>query len=78
MKYRDIITGEETEIWTIRKNPTKYELMQAAIRISAEEWQVRNAEKRLSYPQLLHDTRIFEKYAKKYGLQRELREKGII
>lgn len=78
MKYRDIITGEETEIWTIRKNPTKYELMQAAIRISAEEWQARNAEKRLSYPQLLHDTRIFEKYAKKYGLQRELREKGII
>lgn len=78
MQYKDIITGEEFTIWTVRKNPTKYELMQSAIRISAENWQTRNEEKPLNYPQLLHDVRIFEKYAKKYGLQRELREKGII
>ena len=76
--YKDIITGEEFTIWAVRKNPSKYELMQAAIRISAEKWQERNAGKPLNYPQLLHDTRIFEKYAKKYGLQREFREKGII
>lgn len=78
MKYKDIITGEEKSLLTVRKNSTKYELMQEVVRKSAQEWQERTAEKRLSYPQLLHDTRIFEKYAKKYGLQRELREKGII
>ena len=78
MKYKDIISGEEKQILTVRKNATKYELMQAAIRETAQEWQERTAENRLSYPQLLHDVRIFEKYAKKYGLQRELREQGII
>ena len=78
MKYRDIITGEEMQILTTRKNASKYELMQAAIRQSAQEWQMRTAEKTLSYAELLHDIRIFEKYAKKYGLQRELRENGII
>lgn len=78
MKYKDIITGEEMTVWTARKNATKYELMQAAIRETAQEWQEKTAEKRLSYAELLHDIRIFEKYAKKYGLQREFRENGII
>ena len=78
MLYKDIITGEEKQILTVRKNATKYELMQAAIRETAQEWQERTAEKRLSYAELLHDIRIFEKYAKKYGLQREFRENGII
>jgi hypothetical protein len=78
MKYNDIITGEEKTILTVRKNASKYELMQAAVRESAQEWQARTAEKSLSYAELLHDTRIFEKYAKKYGLQREFRENGII
>lgn len=78
MKYKDIITGEEMQILTTRKNASKYELMQAAIRQSALEWQSRTTEKNLSYAELLHDIRIFEKYAKKYGLQRELRENGII
>ena len=78
MLYKDIITGEEKQILTMRKNATNYELMQAAIRETAQEWQERTAEKRLSYSELLHDIRIFEKYAKKYGLQRELREQGII
>ena len=78
MKYKDIITGEEKTILTARKNASKYEFMQAAIRESAQEWQNKTAEKRLSYAELLHDTRIFEKYAKKYGLQREFRENGII
>ena len=78
MKYKDIITGEEMTILTVRKNASKYELMQAAIRQTAQEWQARTAEQKLSYAELLHDIRIFEKYAKKYGLQRELRENGII
>ena len=78
MIYKDIITGEEKQILTVRKNATNYELMQAAIRETAQEWQERTAEKRSSYAELLHDIRIFEKYAKKYGLQRELREQGII
>ena len=78
MRYKDIITGEEMQILTARKNASKYELMQAAVRQSAQEWQMRTAEKTLSYAELLHDIRIFEKYAKKYGLQRELRENGII
>lgn len=78
MKYKDIITGETKQILTVRKNATKYELMQAAIRETAKNWQERTADKRLSYAELLHDIRIFEKYAKKYGLQREFRENGII
>ena len=78
MKYKDIITGEEKTILTVRKNASKYELMQAAVRESAQEWQQRTTEKSLSYAELLHDTRIFKKYAKKYGLQREFRENGII
>ena len=78
MKYKDIITGEEKTILGVRHNASKYEIMQAAIRESAMEWQIRTANKRLSYAELLRDTRIFEKYAKKYGLQREFRENGII
>lgn len=78
MKYRDIITGEEMTVWTVRKNATKYELMQAAIRQTAQEWQDRVAGSNMTYAELLHDIRIFEKYAKKYGLQREFRENGII
>ena len=78
MKYRDIITGEEMTVWTVRKNATKYELMQAAIRQTAHEWQDRVAGNNMTYAELLHDIRIFEKYAKKYGLQREFRENGII
>ncbi len=78
MIYKDIITGEEKSLLTVRKNATKYELMQAAIRETAKNWQERTADKRLSYAELLHDIRIFEKYAKKYGLQREFRENGII
>ena len=77
MKAKNIITGSEIEI-TVRENAEKYEIMQAIVRQSAQEWQARNTEKALSYAELLHDTRIFEKYAKKYGLQRELRENGII
>lgn len=78
MIYKDIITGEEKSLLAVRKNATKYELMQAAIRETAREWQEKTAEKRLSHAELLHDIRIFEKYAKKYGLQREFRENGII
>lgn len=77
MKAKNIITGSEIEI-TVRENAEKYEIMQAVVRQSAIEWQAETAEKSLSYGELLHDTRIFEKYAKKYGLQREFRENGII
>ena len=78
MKYKDIITGEEMEILTARKNVTKYELMQSAIRQTAQEWQNKVSESHMTYAELLHDIRIFEKYAKKYGLQREFKENGII
>lgn len=77
MKYKDIITGEEKEI-TGRNNASKYELMQVAVRESAIEWQAWASEQSLSYGELLFYTRIFEKYALKYGLQREFRENGII
>ena len=77
MKAKNIITGSEIEI-TVRENAEKYEIMQAVVRQSAIEWQTETVEKSLSYGELLHDTRIFEKYAKKYGLQREFRENGII
>lgn len=77
MKAKNIITGAEIDI-TVRENADNYEIMQEIVRISAQEWQTETAEKSLSYAELLHDTRIFEKYAKKYGLQREFRENGII
>lgn len=77
MTAKNIITGSEIEI-TVRENAEKYEIMQAVVRQSAIEWQAETAEKSLSYGELLHDIRIFENYARKYGLQREFRENGII
>ena len=78
MKYKDFITGEDMQILSARPGASKYELMQAAVRLSAQEWRTRVADMSLSYAELLHDTRIWEKLAKRYGLQREFRENGII
>ena len=77
MKAKNIITNKEIEI-NARPGASSYEIMQATIRESAIKWQAETAKKKLSYKELLHYTRIFEKYAKKYGLQREFRENGII
>lgn len=72
MKQESIITGEKIEI-DIRNGATFYETMQEIVRESVKTW---NPPK--NKVQRLKETRIIEKYAKKYGLQRELRENGII
>lgn len=72
MKQENIITGEEIEI-SIRNGATFYETMQEIVRESVKVW---NPPK--NKVQRLKEIRIIEKYAKKYGLQREFRENGII
>ena len=73
----DIITGEPLNL-VVDGNPGKYELMQRVIRISAIRWTANNKYGHTKGRKYLDDVRIFEKYAKKYGLQTELREQGII
>lgn len=78
MKQENIITGEPITL-NIRENATFYEIMQETVRQTALTWkQETNNGKKLRPVKRLHDIRILEKYAKKYGLQRELRENGII
>lgn len=72
MKQESIITGEEIKI-NIRNGATFYETMQEIIRESVKIWKPPK-----NKVQRLKETRIIEKYAKKYGLQREFRENGII
>lgn len=78
MKTENIITGDEITL-NIRENATFYEIMQETVRQTALTWkQQTNNGKKLRPVKRLHDIRILEKYAKKYGLQRELREYDII
>jgi len=78
MKTENIITGDEITL-NIRENATFYEIMQETVRQTALTWkQETNNGKKLRPVKRLHDIRILEKYAKKYGLQRELREYDII
>lgn len=78
MKTENIITGDEITL-NIRENATFYEIMQDTVRQTALIWkQETNNGKKLRPVKRLHDIRILEKYAKKYGLQRELREYDII
>jgi len=78
MKQENIITGGYINI-TVRPNATFYEIMQETVRQTALTWKEEtNNGKKLRPVARLHDIRIIEKYAKKYGLQRELREADII
>ena len=77
MIKKDIITGS-TIVVNVRNNASDYEIRQEIIRESAKAWRNRTESKKLDKMTLLHDVRIFEKWALKYGLQRELREMGII
>jgi len=78
MKTENIITGDEITL-NIRENATFYEIMQETVRQTALTWkQQTNNGKKLRPVKRLHDIRILEKYAQKYGLQRELREYDII
>ena len=72
MKQESIITGEEIEI-NIRNGATFYETMQEIIRESVKTWKPPK-----NKVQRLKEIRIIEKYAKKYGLQRELKELDIL
>lgn len=78
MTVNNVISGDPFSI-EIRENATKYEIMQETIRQTALRWkQQTNNGKKLRPVTRLHDIRILEKYAQKYGLQRELREYDII
>lgn len=78
MTAENIITGDLMDL-NIRENATFYEIMQETVRQTALTWKTEtNNGKKLRPVKRLHDIRIIEKYAKKYGLQRELREYDII
>lgn len=77
MTRKDIITGSDIEI-NVRNNASPYEIGQEIVRQSARTWIERTNNKKLTPTERLHDVRMFEKYAYRYGLQRELREIGII
>ena len=78
MRYYDFITGEEKEILTAKKNPSKYQLMKAAIRESAQEYLESFNYYCYSYGELAYYSAIFERLGKRYGLIREFRENGVI
>jgi len=78
MTAENIITGDLMDL-KIREGATFYEIMQETVRQTALTWKEQtNNGKKLRPVARLHDIRIIEKYAKKYGLQRELREADII
>jgi len=77
MTVKNIISGNNIEI-SVRPHATDYEIRQETIRESAKLWQMETSNKKMSYGELLHDIRIFENLAKRFGLQKELRENGII
>jgi hypothetical protein len=72
MIVKNLISGVEMEI-TTRVNAGKYEIMQETVRQTAFNWKPskNKAEK-------LKQVRILETYARRFGLQKELREAGII
>ena len=72
MKQENIITGEPITIEP-RNGATFYEIMQEIVRVSATTWKPPK-----NKVQRLKETRIIEKYAKKYGLQRELKQMDIL
>lgn len=72
MKAKDIITGEPIDI-EVRPNADNYEIRQEVIRVSARAWKTRTKGK-----PPLNEVRIFEKYALKFGMQKELKELDIL
>jgi hypothetical protein len=72
MKAKDLITGDPIDI-NVRHNAATYEIKQEIIRVSAKAWK-----ERLKGKPPLNEVRIFEKYALKFGMQKELRELDIL
>jgi hypothetical protein len=72
MKAKDLITGNPIEI-TVRPNADPYEIRQEIIRVSAKAWK-----KRTKGKPPLDEVRIFEKYALRFGMQKELKELDIL
>lgn len=72
MKAKDIITGEPIDI-NVRPNADPYEIRQEVIRVSARAWKTRTKGR-----PPLEEVRIFEKYALRFGMQKELKELDIL
>ena len=72
MKAKDIITGEPIDI-DARPNADNYEIRQETIRVSAIAWKERQKGK-----PPLEEVRIFEKYALRFGMQKELKDLDIL
>ena len=72
MKAKDLITGESIEV-NVRQNADPYEIKQETIRVSAIAWKIRTKGK-----PPLNEVRIFEKYALRFGMQKELKELDIL
>ena len=77
MKREDIITGEEIEI-NVRRNASPYEIRQEIIRESAQNWLKRAENGKIDKVTQLKNIKMFEKMAERHGLQKELREMGVI
>lgn len=72
MEAKDLITGEPIDI-DVRQNADTYEIKQEIIRVSAKAWK-----ERLKGKPPLEEVRIFEKYALRFGMQKELKELDIL
>ena len=72
MEAKDLITGEPIDI-DVRQNADPYEIRQEVIRVSAIAWKTRTKGR-----PPLEEVRIFEKYALRFGMQKELKELDIL
>ena len=72
MEAKDLITGDPIDI-NVRQNSDTYEIKQEIIRVSAKAWKERHKGK-----PPLEEVRIFEKYALRFGMQKELKELDIL
>ena len=72
MTAKDLITGNPIEI-TVRPNANPYEIRQEVIRVSAKAWK-----ERLKGKPPLEEVRIFEKYALRFGMQKELKDLDVL
>ena len=72
MTAKDLITGEPIDI-NVRANADPYEIRQEIIRVSAKSWKERTKGK-----PPLDEVRIFEKYALRFWMQKELKGLDVI
>lgn len=70
MIVKHLITGDPIEI-NVRQNADRYEIMQETVRESAIRWKETKSNDKAAI-------KTFEKYALRFGLQKELKALDII